>query len=159
MGDASPSVPLHQVCLVLSIAPSLYSVLLSHCTSSVTSMTINKSQGQTVKHVGLDLRSPVFTHGQLYVGISRHVNNDTSYHTEQWGNELSVWETLDKDIQNIPEQWGNELSSLTAAGQLYILSAPSADLTSSTLTNPPRALVHAGGRTMRAGMGCQRSAT
>ena len=25
-------------------------------------MTINKSQGQTVKHVGLDLRNPVFTH-------------------------------------------------------------------------------------------------
>jgi ATP-dependent exoDNAse (exonuclease V) alpha subunit len=35
------------------------------------SMTINKSQGQSVKHVGLDLRTPVFTHGQLYVGISR----------------------------------------------------------------------------------------
>ena len=35
MEDASPSVPLHQVCHVLSIAP-LYSVLLSHCTSSVT---------------------------------------------------------------------------------------------------------------------------
>jgi ATP-dependent exoDNAse (exonuclease V) alpha subunit len=34
-------------------------------------MTINKSQGQTVKHVGLDLRSPVFTHGQFYVGVSR----------------------------------------------------------------------------------------
>jgi hypothetical protein len=35
------------------------------------SMTINKSQGQSVKHVGLDLRSPVFTHGQFYVGVSR----------------------------------------------------------------------------------------
>jgi ATP-dependent exoDNAse (exonuclease V) alpha subunit len=34
-------------------------------------MTINKSQGQSVKHVGLDLRSPVFTHGQFYVGVSR----------------------------------------------------------------------------------------
>ena len=34
-------------------------------------MTINKSQGQTVNHVGLDLRRPVFTHGQFYVGISR----------------------------------------------------------------------------------------
>jgi len=32
-------------------------------------MTINKSQGQTVKHVGLDLRSAVFTHGQFYVGV------------------------------------------------------------------------------------------
>lgn len=34
-------------------------------------MTINKSQGQSVKKVGLDLRTPVFTHGQLYVGLSR----------------------------------------------------------------------------------------
>jgi ATP-dependent DNA helicase PIF1 len=42
------------------------------------SMTINKSQGQTVKHVGLDLRTPVFTHGQLYVGISRY-DTSTAY--------------------------------------------------------------------------------
>ena len=34
-------------------------------------MTINKSQGQTVKQVGLDLRRPVFTHGQFYVAVSR----------------------------------------------------------------------------------------
>jgi hypothetical protein len=34
-------------------------------------MTINKSQGQSLKHVGLDLRSSVFSHGQLYVGFSR----------------------------------------------------------------------------------------
>ena len=34
-------------------------------------MTINKSQGQSVKHVGLDLRSPVFIHGQFYVAVSR----------------------------------------------------------------------------------------
>ena len=34
-------------------------------------MTINKSQGQSVKHVGLHLRNKVFTHGQLYVALSR----------------------------------------------------------------------------------------
>ncbi|THH29066.1 hypothetical protein EUX98_g5120 [Antrodiella citrinella] len=34
-------------------------------------MTINKSQGQSVKHVGIDLRIPVFSHGQLYVALSR----------------------------------------------------------------------------------------
>ena len=34
-------------------------------------MTVNKSQGQSLKHVGLDLRTPVFSHGQLYVGLSR----------------------------------------------------------------------------------------
>lgn len=34
-------------------------------------MTINKSQGQSFHTVGLDLRTPVFTHGQFYVGVSR----------------------------------------------------------------------------------------
>jgi len=34
-------------------------------------MTINKSQGQSLEYVGLDLRTPVFSHGQLYVGLSR----------------------------------------------------------------------------------------
>ena len=34
-------------------------------------MTINKAQGQTVTHVGLDLRKPAFAHGQLYVALSR----------------------------------------------------------------------------------------
>jgi ATP-dependent exoDNAse (exonuclease V) alpha subunit len=34
-------------------------------------MTINKSQGQSMHHVALDLRRPVFTHGQLYVALSR----------------------------------------------------------------------------------------
>jgi ATP-dependent DNA helicase PIF1 len=34
-------------------------------------MTINKSQGQSFKNVGLYLETPVFSHGQLYVGLSR----------------------------------------------------------------------------------------
>ena len=34
-------------------------------------MTINKAQGQTMDRVGLYLPAPVFTHGQLYVAVTR----------------------------------------------------------------------------------------
>ena len=34
-------------------------------------MTINRAQGQSLNHIGVDLRKPVFAHGQLYVALSR----------------------------------------------------------------------------------------
>ena len=34
-------------------------------------MTINKAQGQTFDNIGLYLPASVFTHGQLYVDMSR----------------------------------------------------------------------------------------
>ena len=34
-------------------------------------LTMNKSQGQTFNKIGIDLRTQVFVHGQLYAGVSR----------------------------------------------------------------------------------------
>ena len=34
-------------------------------------VTINKGQGQENERVGIDLPEPVFSHGQLYTGMSR----------------------------------------------------------------------------------------
>jgi hypothetical protein len=60
----------------MSIEPSEgdIHIPLSRCQFPVRlafAMTINKSQGQSVQNVGLDLRTSVFSHGQLYVALSR----------------------------------------------------------------------------------------
>jgi PIF1-like helicase/Helitron helicase-like domain at N-terminus len=60
----------------LSITPSSTQVPFEFCQRQFPvrvcfAMSINKSQGQSVKHVGLDVRNAVFTHGQLYVAVSR----------------------------------------------------------------------------------------
>ena len=37
-------------------------------------MTFHKGQGQSLSRVGLYIRRPIFTHGMLYVGLSRGMN-------------------------------------------------------------------------------------
>ncbi|RCV16041.1 hypothetical protein SETIT_3G105700v2 [Setaria italica] len=41
-------------------------------------MTINKAQGQTIPNVGIYLPEPVFSHGQIYVALSRGVSQKTT---------------------------------------------------------------------------------
>ena len=42
-------------------------------------MTINKSQGQSLKKIGLHLHQPLFSHGMLYVALSRTGNNKSIF--------------------------------------------------------------------------------
>ena len=41
-------------------------------------LTINKAQGQTIPTVGIYLLDHVFSHGQLYVALSRGVSQSTT---------------------------------------------------------------------------------
>jgi len=51
-------------------------------------MTINKSKGQSLKRVGIFLLRPCFSHGQLYVAISR-VTSKTRLKIRLWMMKVS----------------------------------------------------------------------
>lgn len=67
------------------------------------SITINKSQGQTLSRVGLYLPNPVFSHGQLYVGLSRCGN----------------WRNIKILMKNIPGKQGRENGTYYTRNVVY----------------------------------------
>ena len=64
-------------------------------------MTINKAQGQSLKRVGIFLKSnPVFGHGQLYVALSRAGNADNT-------------KIFIGDVENVQGRFQNEEGTYT----------------------------------------------
>jgi hypothetical protein len=64
---------------------------------SCFAMTINKSQGQTLEKVVLMLKSQVFAHGQLYVGLSR-VTDRRNLSVVQLGSSKKITNVVYKDL-------------------------------------------------------------
>ena len=61
-------------------------------------MTINKAQGQTIPNVGIYLPEPVFSHGQLYVALSRGVSRETTRILAKPNNEVDISGKSTKNI-------------------------------------------------------------
>ncbi|XP_067932094.1 ATP-dependent DNA helicase PIF6-like [Watersipora subatra] len=53
-------------------------------------LTINKSQGQTLKAVGINLLTPCFSHEQLYVVLSRVGSKNVPYIFSPFGQTKSI---------------------------------------------------------------------
>ena len=61
-------------------------------------ITINKSQGQSFNSVGIYLRKSLFSHGQLYVALSRCKNPNNMYIQNESENKTEITNNVWKEI-------------------------------------------------------------
>ena len=67
-------------------------------------MTINKSQGQSFDYVGLYIKRPLFSHGQLYVALSRCRNPKNIYIQNELENSSEIENIVWKEVLD-DSQW------------------------------------------------------
>ena len=61
-------------------------------------MTINKSQGQSSDALGIYFRKPLFSHGQLYVALSRCRNPNNIFIQNDSDNKEEIINIVWKEI-------------------------------------------------------------
>ena len=73
MFTGPPRVTIGTRCAITKLSANCIDTKISHGRhmQAMKAITIDKSQGQTFKAVGVDMTDESFTHGMLYVALSR----------------------------------------------------------------------------------------